>query len=382
MNPENNSLPQTPVQPQPENIPPATEQPIATPMQTEVPPIEEPASEPASSLRQIRTYQGDIAGAIENQNESLFSMQQAERARQGIPQDPSAEQTEGKGNKLKAAAMLLGSFLLVGAGVVGGWYSYVEFGKKTALPEIQTSPNQLISSAKSATLDASTMNRSSLINSVAEESAKAGLPPGEVLFINLLDSEAIAEAPAKPTSAQKLMAILEARAPGNLVRAMSSTFMLGALERVKAPAPEPIATTTAATTTETATPIPDLSSATSTATSTPQAPAPRLADESIFIIIKLESFENAFAGMLAWEAKMLEDLGPLFSTRELAANTPSDTAFEDVTERNKDARVLRNPEGEVVLLYSFFDNNTLIITDSEETLRVILNRLTNELLSR
>jgi len=43
---------------------------------------------------------------------------------------------------------------------------------------------------------------------------------------------------------------------------------------------------------------------------------------------------------------------------------------------NKDVRILKNSTGEVVLLYTFPNTNTLIITGNIETLKVVLDRLT------
>ena len=103
---------------------------------------------------------------------------------------------------------------------------------------------------------------------------------------------------------------------------------------------------------------------------------------SHFAIFKLKSFENAFAGMLEWESNIQRDIGPIFPTWEYARNLDPNTPFRDVATRNKDARVLATAEGEVALLYSFFDNNILIVTDNLGTLRTLIDRLTREKLLR
>jgi hypothetical protein len=139
------------------------------------------------------------------------------------------------------------------------------------------------------------------------------------------------------TAASDFLSILETEAPGSLVRSLEPTFMFGAL------------------------------------------------GESRFIIFKLSSFENAFAGMLSWEKTLARDLGPLFASAPLLKTIPPESVFLDVISRNKDVRVLSTfvaSSTEPVLLYSFFDRKALIITDSLETLRVLVDRLTQELLSR
>ena len=104
-----------------------------------------------------------------------------------------------------------------------------------------------------------------------------------------------------------------------------------------------------------------------------------LLGESRFIIFKLSSFENAFAGMLAWEATLKEDLNGLFLKPVTASSTPQ--SFQDIIYRNKDVRALVDG-GEAYLLYSFFDSKTLIITDDLETLEQLSDRLTREKLTR
>jgi hypothetical protein len=106
------------------------------------------------------------------------------------------------------------------------------------------------------------------------------------------------------------------------------------------------------------------------------------AKQSNFIIFRLSSFENAFAGMLAWEETLAEDIGPLFKNSTKLATLYPTKEFEDITARNKDARVLRSETGEILLLYSFFDNNTLIITENDEAMRSLINKLSSSLLSR
>ena len=104
-------------------------------------------------------------------------------------------------------------------------------------------------------------------------------------------------------------------------------------------------------------------------------------EKSTFLIIKLSSFENAFAGMLAWEKTLSQDIGPLFATSELLRNLPIDSVFTDIVDKNKDIRILMFND-QTVLLYSFFDNNKLIITDNIDTLRILVDRLIQEKLSR
>jgi hypothetical protein len=91
-----------------------------------------------------------------------------------------------------------------------------------------------------------------------------------------------------------------------------------------------------------------------------------------FLILKPKFFEQAFNGMLNWEGTMPESLVPL-----LGAATPRaarEASFTDRIFRNKDVRLLKNTAGETILLYSFLDPDTIVITKDEETFVELFKR--------
>ena len=106
-----------------------------------------------------------------------------------------------------------------------------------------------------------------------------------------------------------------------------------------------------------------------------------------FIIFKIESFENAFAGMLTWE-EVVETGQEVFfetvvpkDTKVIASPTDpespllSNPIFEDSVVRREDARILPHPNGKLRIVYSFVNPTTLIITSNEATLAELLSRL-------
>ena len=103
---------------------------------------------------------------------------------------------------------------------------------------------------------------------------------------------------------------------------------------------------------------------------------------SPFLLIKVNDYENAYAGMLAWEPYMKDDVGSLFIYKgddivaTSSTSTFSVTPFTDDVLDNYDARVLLNANGNIILLYTFIDKNTLLIASNEPTLKEILARLT------
>ncbi len=92
-----------------------------------------------------------------------------------------------------------------------------------------------------------------------------------------------------------------------------------------------------------------------------------------FIIFKTNSYDNAFAGMLQWEETILQDLAGPFG---LSTSDMGSMKFQDKIVRNKDTRELYDGGGNLLLLYSFTDKETLVITTHEETFKELATRLT------
>jgi len=137
-----------------------------------------------------------------------------------------------------------------------------------------------------------------------------------------------------------------------------------------------------------------------------------------FIILKTDSYEQAFSGMLAWESTMLQDLTPLFmqptlpipestATTTLATTTATttqatttnqttssttivystttltvpgaqtsvlQTGFVDKILENHDTRVLQTSAGEVYMLWTFLDRGTILVTTNANTLKEVIVR--------
>lgn len=277
-------------------------------------------------LKQIRTFQGDVAEALAKQQESLVSIQRAEKLK--TESVAHVETSEESKKRKQFLYLLLGSLILIAMGAFGARFAYVEFIRKTSPPTIALPENRFITANTEASISFTSPTRDSLINGIT--SATLNTPRGELKHVIIKKSS---EGKEEILSTKEFLSAMESRAPGNLVRALEPLFMLGAL------------------------------------------------GDSTFAIFKLSSFENTFAGMLTWEKNLAEDIGPIFNTAELLRSLPPESTFSDVTDRNKDIRALMFGD-QSILLYSFLDSNTLIITDNLDTLRTLIDRLTQEKLSR
>jgi len=87
-----------------------------------------------------------------------------------------------------------------------------------------------------------------------------------------------------------------------------------------------------------------------------------------FIILSTSSFVNTLDAMLRFEYQIVNQLLSLFG--------PFDTSNRDFKDRiiqNLDTRVIENQTGEVEVLYTFLNSNTLLITTNTTTLNKIVN---------
>lgn len=298
-------------------------------------PTPNPAQTPEtpSPLKQIRTFEGDVADAIKRQNESLISIQRAEERRRTAVGNLAPTLNEEHHLSWKPLVMSLFTIVFIVGGGFGAYYTWTTYNTKVALPQIETPKNQFVSALTLRDVDASTLGRQAVISVVHE--VRGG--DRDISAIEQVEMRRVSGTSSELLSTEDFLTRLASHAPKPLIRSFNDLFMLGVLGANPA---------------------------------------------HTFMLVKLDSFENAYPGMLEWEPRLAEDLLPLFAEDNVVLSTPSSREFEDKTIQNHDTRVLRGGTGEIVLIYGFFDNNLLVVTDTDESFRTIINRLQSEKLSR
>ncbi len=108
---------------------------------------------------------------------------------------------------------------------------------------------------------------------------------------------------------------------------------------------------------------------------------------SPFFILRVSSYRETFAGMLEWEPRMEKDLNDLYPTPKIVIeNAPEEAStsvaiatkqlsFQDEVIHNKDVRILRDVQGNSVLLYGYWDPLTLIIARDKSAFTELSRRL-------
>lgn len=88
-----------------------------------------------------------------------------------------------------------------------------------------------------------------------------------------------------------------------------------------------------------------------------------------FIVLQSSNFDVLFTGLLAWEPNLYTDFAPLFGDA-----TPSKIKFKDAVRDNTSTRILYDDAGNEILLYSFINQKTVVITTSGEALSELIKQ--------
>lgn len=98
--------------------------------------------------------------------------------------------------------------------------------------------------------------------------------------------------------------------------------------------------------------------------------------KNLFFLIKVRSFPDVFDSFKAWESKMFYDLHGFFGI-EINSDTEYllTKDFEDSFVENKNARALYDNDRNIVLMYVYADDTSVIIADSQDVIKEVKLRL-------
>ncbi|MBU6431219.1 MAG: hypothetical protein KGJ58_00445 [Patescibacteria group bacterium] len=293
----------------------------------------------------VRTYKSDTEEAIRIEHASSLSIALAEQKKKQeyqLIEDADRETNPAAALSSRKIFIFIISMLFVLAGIGAFNLNYIKEKVKPA-PQDQPQIKSLITADSNKEINLDEIGGNDL-NSLLSDSLKlAGAAENSIRNIYITENNKSAgkeKLPNKVISSKKFMSLINSRMPDSLLRSLKTEYMLGVHY------------------------------------SNGNHP---------FIILKTDSYENAFAGMLLWEKNMRADLSGLFSLNgesssgEATATAPHVSAgnkdFEDVLVKNKDARVLKNSDDNVILIYSLFDKETVIIAANTDTLAELFDRI-------
>lgn len=271
----------------------------------------------------VRTYATDIASMMKREKGSIIKIALAEQERQNKSKerlDPTATRN--------VVVMMLGFILIVG-GIMIFIYSIVNRSGPTDVVRTNTVFPSLLFTENQVQIDMTDLNKTELFNAILAQTDNRTLVPETInnLYISYKTSVGQTAVPAT-VFLQKLGIDV----PENLFQNLYPQFMLGIYSM------EP--------------------------------------KNNQFLILKVKDFNEAFLAMRDFEVNMLSDFIRLFDIdTSVDGKTIFSKDFENVTLFNKEARVLRDSSGKVMLSYIFLDPRTIMITTQTDAVQEVLKRL-------
>ena len=292
------------------------------------------ATEPASDLKPIRTYESDVAEVMANKRTSRASIAIAEsREKEGEDRlgDVAQEEVSRKRTSKKLLIILISLVLILG-GAGGAYYLYLmsPLAPLPQAPELQPSSPAIIIADGSTLISADNLNLLAILARIRMEIDRP-LEPSTLQELILTRTETVPkEAPRKVRlTSQEMLSLMDIDAPDILTRSLAPAWFLGTYT--------------------------DDAGMTDT-----------------FIIVTTTFFQNTFAGMLQWEQVMADDL-KLYVHKDPPAIVRGQ--FQDQIVSNKDVRVFITDAGEPLFVYSFITNDKLVIAGKTSTVAELLERL-------
>lgn len=287
----------------------------------------------------VRTYKSDVEEAIKMERMSSMDIAIAEEKKKQKYQPIAPSNDAPKSRKI---LLFIISLLFVFAGIGAFNFNYIK--EKVSLapaPKKSFEIESLITADSNAELNSSELNKKDAGDSLFELINLAGIKPNSIQ--NIYITKSILEngkETKKLVGSKELLPLISSKIPDILLRSLSPEYMIGVYS---------------------------------------------WNGNQPFIILKTDSYENAFAGMLSWEKNIAGDLSALFPRNipppmeETTATTEQILSykkdFEDVLVKNKDARALRDETGNIFLIYALPDKKTIIITSNTETLTELFDRM-------
>jgi len=291
-------------------------------------------------IKSLRTFKDDLQGLVKVKKMSLVKAAtlETEKTRNQKAVTAGGAGVRGK-SRARFFAILFTVVILVGLGILALLVVFAIQGQRASnAPVVENS--SFLFSEQTFTIPIDDQVSDNLIKQLAQGRGSVSLTLGAITRIvptvPVLDSNNRQVSEREATVAEFLSA-LHLQTPENFARSFGDSFFLGI----------------------------------------------HTIDENVpVLILPVLLYQNAFTNMLKWERYINEDLSPLFTKVPYQTIDPdgniSLNGFEDVIIRNYDVRALRDPFGNIKMLYAFPTKDILIIAESPHTFTEALARLRAE----
>ncbi len=309
-----------------------------------------PAAVPAPSP--LHTFSSDFSQRIDAKSASAFSV----LAAQADAAPPAPQVVRPRRGPSTGLMVTFASIILIVLGASGLYAAYRYVSTPRTVPITTTAPSLIFADDEQALSG----EGNDLVNAIAS-SADAGLGQGQVRVLYLSESSTTPEGKKVtiPLGGGQLIGALQLSAPDILLRNIAPESTVGIVHAGK--------------------------------------------ETRAFFIIRVESYERTFSGMLQWEPTMQASLAKLyplyvatftpepkvitttkFVNGKVVVSTTTEAAptatvnppqFVDEVASNHDVRALKDDQGRTILLYGYVDKTTLVIARDEAAFAELVRRL-------
>jgi hypothetical protein len=288
----------------------------------------------------IRTYEGDVADILAHKNISTAAIARAEKKRETGADSIGSIPPVAPADIFKKIGVIAISLIIICIGIGGAYYLYTlsPLAQHSIPSPVAPTISSIVPADDHVSIPTDGKTALNILSAIKNEISKPQ-PPNSIKEIALTQT---IDGQRYKVKTSDMIADLGINVPQNLTLSLSDDWMLGVY-------------------------------------------ADANGNKSVFVDATVDYFQNAFAAMLQWENLMPDDLKQYFysiaptdiaSTSTIPASPGVvQGSFTDHIVQNKDVREFTTTDGKMLFLYSFIDNQHLVITGSESTLSEILTRL-------
>jgi len=283
----------------------------------------------------IRTYKSDVEETVQSGHISSINIAIAENKKM-----INTVQDDGKNKKINKNIIIIGSVLIIG-GILAFLIPYLSIQKQIQ-PQIiteKTSSNPIFTTDIEEKINLEEINNDKIAITLNQRVNQSSTKLGQIKDFYLTNGQGENE---KSTTAINFFNLIKSNIPDEIQRTLKDQYMFGMYN---------------------------------------------YNGNQEFLVLKVGSYDTTFSGMLMWEKYLWQDYKDIFGLSEESTTTSTSTInqtqkfgieikkFQDAIFANKDCRVVKNSEGNIVFLYSIIDPNTVVITTSTDTLKEIISRI-------
>lgn len=286
---------------------------------------------PTSDVPSIHTYKGDVAEYVKKEGKTMADIAVAESVRTS---GRLAEKMVLPERARKARIVVVSVVVLVALSAVVLWLAFGRGEPEPVSPYVSSNFQSRAIFVDGIEEEVITLSEDSGANAMRQvtNSLKANSP-----FLALYFEEAGKNGAVLTMKSQDFFPKMDIYPPGEFLRSLKDEFALGSI-----------------------------------------------AGRARFMILRTDYYAGAVAGLLKWEKTMEADLRELLdlslpeSTSGMSSTTPSMVkryTFADLVIDNHDARVLKDGNGNTILVYMFPNNETILITGNLNGARIVAEKL-------